>query len=146
MQHLHTGVDILEEEGADLSRVVLGHMTHEAASRPTLLESLLARGVYVQFDILGNPLDVAIPTRPMVDAIESLIMRGHSERVLVSQDVCTKMQLLQNGGYGFTFVHSVLVPWLRQRGVTTRAIDNLLVHNPRRVLTFVKPGPAARPG
>lgn len=146
MHRLHTAVDILQDEGADLSRVVLGHMTHDAAGQPGLLESLLARGVYVQFDILGNPLDVEIPTRPMVDAIERLIMRGHAERILVSQDVCTKMQLLRNGGYGFTFVHTILVPWLRRQGVTARAIDDLLVNNPRRVLTFVAPGRASRAG
>ena len=147
VHRLHTAVDVLEDAGADLSRVVLGHMTHEAAGQPGLLESLVARGVYVQFDILGNPLDVEIPTRPMVDAIERLIMRGHSERILVSQDVCTKMQLLQNGGYGFTFVASILVPWLRRQGVPSPAIDNLLIHNPRRVLTFVAPDRAPqRPG
>jgi phosphotriesterase-related protein len=143
MQHLHTAVDILEREGADLSRVILGHMTHEAAGQPGLLESLLARGVYLQFDILGNPLYLDLPTRPMVDAIERLIQLGHSERVLVSQDVCTKMQLVRNGGYGFTFVHTALVPWLRRRGVMPGAIDNLLVNNPRRVLTFAAPEGAA---
>ena len=68
-----------------------------------------------------------------------LIERGYSRRILVSHDVCTKFQLREYGGYGFTFVQSVLIPHLLGRGVSTRAITEITVENPRRVLTFVKP-------
>ncbi len=139
MPNLHTSLDILEEEGADLSRVVVGHIATAAAADPAFLESLLRRGVYLQFDVLGNPLDLELPNRPMVDAIESLLLKGYSRRLLVSHDVCTKFQLREYGGYGFTFVQSVLVPHLLARGISTRAIDDLTVANPRRVLTFVRP-------
>jgi phosphotriesterase-related protein len=142
MPNLHTSLDILEEEGADLSRVVVGHVASVASADPSFLESLLRRGVYLQFDVLGNPLDLELPNRPMVDAIEALLLKGYSARILVSHDVCTKFQLREYGGYGFTFVQSVLVPHLLARGVSTRAIDDITVNNPRRVLTFVKPGPA----
>ena len=130
MKNLHTSVDILEEEGADLSRVVVGHIASVASADLSFLESLLRRGVYLQFDVLGNPLDLAIPNRPMVDAIEALIERGYSRRILVSHDVCTKFQLREYGGYGFTFVQSVLIPHLLGRGVSTRAITEITVENP----------------
>ena len=145
MQNLHTSIDILEEEGADLSRVVVGHVASVASADLSFLESLLRRGVYLQFDVLGNPLDLELPNRPMVDALETLIERGYARRILVSHDVCTKFQLREYGGYGFTFVQSVLVPHLLGRGVSTRAIEEITVDNPRRILTFVKPAaPAAR--
>ena len=140
LQHLNTSVDVLEEEGADLTRVIVGHIASTAAADLDLLESLRRRGVYLQFDVLGNPWELELPNPPMLAAIEALIKRGHSKRILVSHDVCTKYQLLEYGGYGFTYVHSVLLPRLRQRGVSERAITNIMVDNPRRVLTFVKPG------
>jgi phosphotriesterase-related protein len=125
--------------------VVVGHVASVASADLSFLESLLRRGVYLQFDVLGNPLDLELPNRPMVDAIETLIERGYAGRILVSHDVCTKFQLREYGGYGFTFVQSVLVPHLLRRGVSTRAIKEITVDNPRRILTFVKPAaPAGR--
>ncbi len=137
MHNLHFGLDILEEEGADLSRVVLGHISTVASSDIALLESLLRRGVYLQFDLLGLPSAGMSVTEQ--HAIKTLIERGYSKQLLVSHDVCNKAQQKEYGGYGFTFVHSVLLPYLRAEGVSESAIDNILKQNPRRVLTFVKP-------
>ncbi len=137
IQHLHPAIDILEAEGADLSRVVMGHITAVAAADIAFLESLLQRGIYLQFDLLGYSVAGLSPIE--MEAIETLIKRGYSKQLLVSQDVCTKAQLKENGGFGFTFVHSVLLPYLRQQDVSGAAITDLLQNNPKRVLTFVKP-------
>ena len=45
-------LDIVEEEGADLTRVILGHSDHMADDLPYML-SLLEKGVCIQFDTLG---------------------------------------------------------------------------------------------
>lgn len=140
----HTALDVLEKEGADLSRVIMGHVTADSAKDLEFVESLLRRGVYVQFDTLGAPFAIRIPeidNRPNIEAIFQLIKRGYSNRILVSQDVCTKYQLKKFGGFGYTFVLTQLVPYLRGAGVGQHDIDMIVRDNPARLLTFVTPRP-----
>ena len=49
----HITLNLVEEEGADLTRVIMGH-SDEIAGDFELLESLLVRGVYIQFDLIGR--------------------------------------------------------------------------------------------
>ena len=139
MQKLHLALDLLTQEGTDLSRVVLGHITNVAVQDINFLESLLRRGVYLQFDVLGNPWQTNFPDRPTMEAIKKLITNGFASQLLVSHDFGTKLQMSKFGGYGLTFVHSMLFPYLRNNGVSERVINEIIVNNPRRVLTFVEP-------
>ena len=75
----------------------------------------------------------------MVDAIEKLITLGYSKQILVSQDIASKPQLTKYGGYGLTFVDTVLIPHLRSKGVSDEAIKTIIESNPKRLLTFAKP-------
>jgi phosphotriesterase-related protein len=139
----HVALDILEADGADLSRVVAGHVTGLSVE---FVESLLRRGVYVEFDTLGAPFFVNIKpldTRPNLETLVELIRRGHVRRLLVSQDVCTKYQLRKHGGFGYTFIATNLVPYLRANGIGDEQIQTLLVTNPAEVLTFRAPRPLA---
>jgi phosphotriesterase-related protein len=141
-QHLHASLDIVEEEGADLERVIVGHISTPEVTQDTgLLISLAERGASLQFDVLGAPWELKYPADRMIAGIENLVGRGYSRQVLVSHDVCTKLQRVTSGGHGLTYVHNVVIPELRKRGVTDRAIHDILVDNPRRVLTFVAPAP-----
>ena len=138
----HRALDVLEEEGADLGRVIVGHVDAEAAADEAFLHSLLQRGVYLQFDILGAPWVMRIPAidnRPMIEAILRLVAQGYSDRLLLSQDVCTKFQLKKFGGNGYDYVLTTVVPYLLSRGVTSADIRRMLEENPARVLTFVEP-------
>ena len=138
-EQLNIALDILEEEGVDLSRVVMGHVS--AAGKESIdiafLETLLKRGVYLQFDYLGLPS----PYSPELDmeTIKILIDYGYCDQILVSQDIFSKPQLSKFGGYGFTFVNSKLLPYLRRKGVGERAISRIVEENPKVVLTMEKP-------
>lgn len=136
---LRMSLDILEEEGADLSRVVMGHMTPYNGNDFNFLESLLRRGVYLQFDILGTPWQIPFADMPTIEIIESLIVSGYASQLLVSHDFGNKLQLSKFGGNGITFVHSVLFPYLRNKGVSERTIHQIIENNPKRILTFVAP-------
>ncbi len=144
----HVAVDILLHEGLDPARIVVGHVTGVDVG---FVESLLRRGVYVQFDTLGAPFFASLPaldTRPNLDVILELVRRGHAERLLLSQDVCTKFQLRRHGGAGYTFVPLHVVPWLRSKGVAESSIRRIVERNPADVLTFRAPqgpGPAGTP-
>jgi putative CocE/NonD family hydrolase len=138
-------LDMLAAEGADLSRVILGHSDF-LANDTEYLKSLMQRGATVQFDLIGKP---ALLTRtraadPQVaEAIVELIKAGFADRILLSHDICTKTSLKSYGGTGYAFILERFVPYLRQRGTTEEQIATMLVDNPRRLLSFVAPRTAS---
>jgi phosphotriesterase-related protein len=146
--NLQRTLDLIEREGGDLSRVIVGHMDGVTSQDLGTLRKLLDRGVTLEFDLLGTPFRLNIPVmaeRPMVDAVVALIREGYGERLLLSHDVCTKFQQARYGGNGFTYVAIEVVPYLRQHGITDEQVRRLLVDNPRRLLTLApaRPSPSA---
>ena len=127
---------VFEAEGADLTRVVIGH----ADSNPSLDYHLaiVERGATVEFDFLGmtfTPLERHGEGR-IVDSIRELLARGHVERILLSQDVCHDSQLRRYGGNGYTYLAETFLPRLRDAGVSEDEIRTITVDNPRRLLTI----------
>jgi phosphotriesterase-related protein len=146
-------VSILGKEGADMSRVIFGHSDSIAWDMPLMLE-LLNHGVYIQFDTLGmestslflhprshsgDEIMGLARTPQAVEAIPKLIEMGYEDRILLSQDVCTKTQLKRYGGNGYSFILERVLPTLRRKGVTEDQVNSLMVDNPRRVLAFAEP-------
>ena len=126
---------IFEEEGADPTRVVIGH----ADSYPVLDHHLaiVERGASVEFDFLGmsfSPAERHGEGR-IVDLLRELLSRGHVERVLLSQDVCHDSQLSRYEGNGYTYLARTFLPRLREAGVSETEIETITVANPRRLLT-----------
>ena len=150
-------LDMVEEEGADLARTIIGHCDIVANDLPFLTE-LLERGVYVEFDLMGR-LDVPLtaqPPRPEIlpaprllsgfpltslisEAIVKLTEAGYEDRILLSHDAFPKLQFKSYGGTGYAFVLEKFLPHLRTLGVTEEQINKFMVENPKRVLTFVAP-------
>jgi phosphotriesterase-related protein len=146
---------MLREEGVDLTRVIYGHSNSYCADVPFLLE-LLDLGVYVQFDTLGR-VGAPVARRASVpgpvvqgmhqvatdvlvaEAIPQLIQAGFEDRILLSQDVCTKVCLKSYGGMGYSFLQEKFLPYLIDQGVKPEQIIKMMIDNPRRVLTFVAP-------
>ncbi len=127
---------VFEEEGADLSRVVVGH----ADSYPSLDHYLeiVRRGANVEFDFLGmsfTPQERHGEGR-IVDLVRELLSRGHADRILLSQDVCHDSQLVHYGGNGYAYLATSFLPRLRAAGVSDAEIETMTVANPRRILTI----------
>ena len=127
---------VFEAEGADLTRVVIGH----ADSNPSLDYHLaiVERGATVEFDFLGmtfTPLERHGEGR-IVDFIRELLSRGHVDRILLSQDVCHDSQLRRYGGNGYAYLAETFLPRLRAAGVGEAEIRTITVDNPRRLLTI----------
>ena len=137
----HKILDLLESEGADLSRVILGHSDSLVKDMP-LLKSLLERGAYVEFDLLGEfpMLRKRVTAAHVAEGILELIKMGYLERILLSQDVDRKIFLKSYGGMGYSFVLEQFVPHLLKKGVTQAQIRTLVEENPQRILTFDEPG------
>jgi phosphotriesterase-related protein len=127
---------VFEAEGADLSRVVIGH----ADSNPSIDYHLAIaeRGATVEFDFLGMSF-TALERHGegrIIDNLRELLGRGHVERILLSQDVCHDSQLRRYGGNGYTYLAETFLPRLRAAGVSDAEIRTITVDNPRRLLTI----------
>lgn len=137
-------LDIIASEGADLRRVVVGH-ADSIVMEPQKAAQFLARGVFLELDYGLEFLPTVGPTSSrqsaLLDALASLIKAGHADQLLLSNDVCTKLQFKRYGGAGLTWLQDFVLPQLRARGVTEAQIDQITVINPRRLLTFAKPLP-----
>ena len=133
-------VDILKEEGIDLSRVVLCHSDLIADDTDLLIEQL-EQGVYVEFDLLGRVEAVPVPSRSAAvpDAILKLSAIGWTEKLLLSQDFCMKWHLKHWGGVGRSWLLTRFLPYLSSIGVTGEQLETIMVKNPRTLLTLAKP-------
>jgi predicted metal-dependent phosphotriesterase family hydrolase len=130
---------VFEEEGADPSRVVIGH----SDSYPVLDHHLeiIRRGANLEFDFLGmsfTAMEVHGEGR-IVELLGELVGRGHADRILLSQDVCHNSQLKAYGGNGYVYLLERFLPRLREAGIAETAIRQMTVENPARILTLAAP-------
>jgi predicted metal-dependent phosphotriesterase family hydrolase len=130
-------LQVFEEEGADLSRVVIGH----ADSFPSLdyHVEIIDRGALVEFDFLGmsfTPTERHGEPR-LIELLCELLSRGHADRVLLSQDVCHNSQLKRYEGNGYVYLAETFLPRLRAAGVADGEIETITRTNPGRLLTRV---------
>jgi phosphotriesterase-related protein len=131
-------LDILEAAGADLSRVVISHLDEQPDT--AYHRSVLERGAYVEYDTFGSESyfdgeGSAEPSdRERLDCLLELLDAGWADRLLIAQDVCTKVQLLRYGGAGYAHILRSIVPRLHRRGVDPTTVHKLLVENPARLL------------
>ncbi|KXB05980.1 hypothetical protein AKJ52_02725 [candidate division MSBL1 archaeon SCGC-AAA382C18] len=138
------GLDILEEMGVDLNRVIVDHMDHLLAYENNInYQKLVAeRGAYVEFDIFGvdwyeASLEYECPTdQQRIEAAIELIEKGFENKILFSHDICTKGQLKKYGGLGFDHLLLNIIPRLKRVGINEKTINKIFIENPKRVLQF----------
>lgn len=136
-------LDILEEAGADLSRVILCHMdrTHPDGVG---IAPLLDRGAAVEWDFFGieqshywMAADIELPTDlGRLRLIHEFADAGHADRILISQDICTKTRMRHWGGHGYGHILRNVRPLMARRGFSEALIEALLRNNPLRYLTL----------
>jgi phosphotriesterase-related protein len=119
-------IDMLEEYGADLRRVIIGHLGDRVGVHNLL--PIAAKGVYVEVDNIGY-LDYQ-PEWVRADNVAALVKEGFGAQVLLSEDICMLSHLKYAGGKGYGYLLEVFVPMLRERGLTDENIHQLLVTNP----------------
>lgn len=130
---------ILEEEGLDPARIVIGHC--DSHPRIEHWREIVRRGAHVQADFLGmsfTPLERAGEPK-VVELISTLLNEGFEKQILLSQDVCHDSQLASYGGNGYTYLQKSFLPQLAAAGVNAATIKTITVENPARLLTLRKP-------
>lgn len=125
-------LEVLEEEGADLSRCIIGHL--DSVHDSDLHERIARSGAWVQFDLLRCQNEWETGLR--ADLIAEMFRRGLENRLLLSQDVCMKSHLRAYGGTGYAAIFELLAPELRARGIGSDSLELLLLENPRRVFEY----------
>ena len=124
-------LDILEEHGVPPDRVIVGHADgYEVVDYHV---ALVKRGAYVEFEII-RPYYPFARTISTLDLTADLVRLGYADRILLSQDICSKSLLRRYGGGGFGYLATDFLPQLRAKGVGDEVIHTITVENPKRVL------------
>lgn len=123
-------LDLLESEGVDPRRVVIGHC--DKINLPEYHDAVLDRGAWVQFDTIrgGNQRDIDL----RLSYVCRLVQTGHLERILLSHDIAKSEHLKSNGGTGYGYIPTTFADLLRARGLSDNQLHCLIVDNPRRML------------
>lgn len=119
-------IALLEEFGADLSRVIIGHLGDRIGVKNLL--PIADKGVYMEVDNIGY-LDYQ-PEYVRADNVAALVREGFVDRILLSEDICMLNHLKYTGGKGYGYLLDVFVPLLKERGVTDEQIHQMMVVNP----------------
>ena len=136
-------IEILTGAGADVSKVIMGHIERTVFDRK-VLKQVAETGCLIEYDLFGQDLSyyslaphIARPTDAQrLDQIAWLISEGHGSQIVVSHDIGGKSHLTRYGGHGYAHILRVVVPWMRRRGFREEDIQAILVDNPGRALTI----------
>lgn len=139
----HQLLDILEEEGAILEKVIFSHQdfTGEDAEYH---DSLVKRGAYIEFDTFGcecvaDPLDINVWFRSdgqKIGYVKKQIEMGNVKKILLSGDMCLKIFFTKWGGWGYAHLPQHILPRMRFSGISEKDIYTMTVENPARVFGF----------
>jgi phosphotriesterase-related protein len=124
-------IQMLEEAGADLSRVVIGHV--DTVNDPDYHEQLARKGVYIEFDTIGRK-DCGSDDGRAASVAEA-VRRGYLRQVLISSDVCRRGHLHAFGGFGYDHILNNFIPMLRAAGLDQAALDTITRENPKRLFS-----------
>ncbi len=139
-------VEVLRDAGADVRRTILCHVGR-TIFEDHQFSDLVEMGFYLEWDMFGWENSFYWP-EPTIDVpndairmkqIQSICAQGYSDRILISQDICTKARLSRYGGHGYHYILEGIVPRMRTRGFQDAWIDDMLLNNPSAVFAFVEP-------
>ena len=133
----------LESAGADLSRVIMGHLDR-TGFLPATIREIARTGCGLEYDLFGAnpfyPLHLGVFRRPCdrerIEQIKDLIDDGFRDQIFISQDICLKTKLVRYGGTGYAHILNNIIPQMLARGITPDDIDTIMIQNPRRLLCF----------
>jgi len=127
--------DVFEAEGVDLSRVVIGHSGD--STDVAYLEAIMARGSFIGMDRFG--IDIILAFEDRVQIVADLCARGHADQMVLSHDAACHNDWLPPQAYDrmprWNYLHITrdVIPALRDRGVTEAQIEQMLIHNPKKI-------------
>lgn len=139
-EHGHLEVlDILEAAGADLTQIIMSHV--DQLVEPDWHLKIAERGVFLSFDTFGSEFVCdGIPEprdHERIKCLLALMDAGYTDRLLLSHDICYKVQMKTYGGRGYDHVLTTIVPKLKEAGVSDEEVTQMLILNPATSLEMV---------
>lgn len=131
-------MDVLEKHGVPPDKLIISHT--DATIHLDYMKGIMDRGAYAEFDHIGEEFYIDSADFHMasdwdrVDALAELIAAGYEKRILISQDVCFKTDLVAYGGWGYAHILNNVVPMMVRRGISRESIHTIMVSNPADVL------------
>jgi phosphotriesterase-related protein len=131
---------VFEDEGVDLSRVVIGHTGD--TNDFDYIERVLSKGSYIGMDRFG--IDSPVDTDMRVKVIVELCQRGYADKMVLSHDACCHIDFASQDiieatlrsifkNWHFRHVPNDVVPALKEGGVSDAQIEQMTTGNPRRI-------------
>jgi phosphotriesterase-related protein len=133
-------VDMLESEGADAGKIIIGHMDDMEDMSFEYHKAIAERGVYLEFDCFGEEDYVEAENfvhprdTERIAALKRLIDVGYIDSLLLSHDVCLKTYTRTYGGYGYDHIQRTIIPMLHRIGVTDAEVDHMMIQNTARAI------------
>ena len=127
-------LDVLQQEGVDLRRVVVAHSG--SYPRHKYHAEIARRGAYISFDRMGT-LKTAneYERQRTLRLIKRIIEEGLIDNLVFSHDVCYNTDYTAYGGGGYEFLSRLGLSLLGEEiGLTAEQFKTIMVDNPRRLL------------
>lgn len=108
----------------------------------SLHRELLEQGFILSFTPFGleaddEPLGIAhYADWYILSGLAALLRDGYAEQLVIGNDVFTKLATRYGGGEGYCRLTDFVVPVLKECGFSSQDIDQLTVHNPRKILMY----------
>jgi phosphotriesterase-related protein len=129
-------VATVDEEGVDLSRVVIGHSGD--STDLDYLKEIMARGSYIGMDRFG--IDVLLPFEERVNTVVALCEPGFAGQMVLSHDAACFNDWLpaealpvMTPNWHYLLITNDVIPTLKKRGVTDEQVKQMMVDNPRAI-------------
>jgi predicted metal-dependent phosphotriesterase family hydrolase len=133
-------VELLEAQGTDPSRIIVGHLGFEEDPRSDI-RRVLERGANVALDRVGH--SHFFPDAHWLDLVHFVLDLGHADRLLLSHDAVTEFygpqEIAAHTFSDYTHIHNRFLPALADSGVDAATLDALTRSNPLRVLAHETP-------
>ncbi|MFC6347694.1 phosphotriesterase family protein [Vagococcus carniphilus] len=123
----HEQVEFFKKHGADLSKVVIGHV--DLTGDINYILHMLDQGVYVEFDTIGK--ENYQPDLLRVEMLKEIEKRGFTDKVFLSMDITRKSNMEYMGGIGYSYLLDTFVPLALENGVSQKFITKMLEENPQ---------------
>jgi phosphotriesterase-related protein len=122
-------IDILKSNGANLNKVIIGHV--DLSGDIDYILGLIDKGVYVAFDTIGKIN--YMPEERRLWMLSEICSRGLSNRVVMSMDITRKTHLKVRGGLGYSYLLDKFVPFIKEGGIAEKDIESMLVNNAKEI-------------
>ncbi len=133
---------ILEESGVNIEKVVICHI--DGKLNIDYIKQLLNWGVFIEFENFGkeyaqvydDEIFIAAHDLDKIDMIYKLKnnKQDYLKQILISTDICVKIELLKYGGYGYVHILKNILPIMKKRGFTQEDINFITLKNAKELL------------